>query len=63
MRKKIEEWKKRIEVPVHGDKAKLARACRVNSRTVYEALRGMRDTENTRLVRKRALEEYNGFYY
>lgn len=60
MRKK--EWEKRIELPDHGNKAKLARDCLVNPRTVYEALRGKRDTDNTRLIRKKALEVYGGFY-
>lgn len=60
MRKK--EWQKRIELPDHGDKAQLAKDCMVNPRTVYEALRGMRDTDNTRLIRKRALENYKGYY-
>ena len=37
---------------------KLAKDCGVAECTVTEALRGMRDTETQRLIRKRAVEFY-----
>ena len=51
-----------IILPRHGDRAKLAKDCMVNARTVYEALRGMRNTETTALIREKALKFYNGQY-
>lgn len=57
------DWSKvEIFLPRKGDKARLAKECRVNVRTVYEALRGMRNTDTTVLVRKKAIELFNGQY-
>lgn len=47
----------RLLVPF-GTGRKLAKDCGVTERTVQEALRGTRDTETQRLIRKRAVEFY-----
>ena len=47
----------RLLVPF-GAVRKLAKDCGVTERTVQEALRGTRDTETQRLIRKRAVEFY-----
>lgn len=47
----------RLLVPF-GTTRKLAKDCGVSENTVAEALRGTRDTETQRLIRKRAVEFY-----
>ena len=47
----------RLLVP-YGTIAKLAKDCGTSTNTVSDALRGTRDTETQRLIRKRAVEFY-----
>lgn len=59
--KKILKPTDRILVPF-GTTRKIAKACGCHESTVAEALRGMRDTDTQRLIRKRAIEEYGGIW-
>lgn len=54
---KILKTTDRLLVPF-GTITKLAKDCGVSENTVSEALRGTRDTETQRLIRKRAVEFY-----
>lgn len=51
--------KKEIIVP-HGAIKKIARDTSFSELTVRYALRGVTDTENANLIRKRAIEFYGG---